>query len=415
MNLTKLEFKKILRGKIVLIAIIAAMGLNVFTLLVGGSQDMYSAQAPAFRTNIAAIQEQYGYFAGAITDEWTAKYTAEDEAILRDPANRVSEQEQERIKQELRENGVDTDYAEQNLSVYFLTEDARRLHARYEPMAFSSFWYKNAADYAQSLGSAYREKFPGAKGEALAADAENRYNYLAEEYTAYFNYDWGYEKLRNMMTTYPLTIGLVILIALAPLFSNEYSRKTDALILTAKHGKKRLITAKIKAGLLLGVGIWAVITLVNIILVFALYGTAGSEAYWQNWIVDWAPFPWNQGTITVISVITGLVGAVFLSIAVMFISSLSKTPFAAIIAGAIVLLLPMLDFAFTTIPFINRLYCFSPSVVLIGIREWQWFDLAYIFGKAVPVQYLIGAFVAAAGTVAAFVSVRVFRSHQVEN
>lgn len=112
-------------------------------------------------------------------------------------------------------------------------------------------FYKSANRYGQMMAYQYKSLYSGNKGEILTAKAEEMYGDLAENYTAYYNYDLGYWKLRNIHVNYPFSIGLFVLIGLAPLFSAEYSKKTDAIVLSSKHGKRKLIFAKIKAALFL--------------------------------------------------------------------------------------------------------------------------------------------------------------------
>ena len=94
----------------------------------------------------------------------------------------------------------------------------------------------------------YLNTFHGEKGTALAFDTQKRYGYFATQYTANYNYDYGYgyQKVRNLMMTYPYTIGVIVLIALAPLFSSEYARKTDAFLLSSQNGKEKLAHSKIE-------------------------------------------------------------------------------------------------------------------------------------------------------------------------
>lgn len=417
MSITIFELKKVIRNPIVWIVLIGVVFLDIFTILVGGSQYEYSANAAAFQTNIAQIQENGAYFAGAMTDEWAERYIAEAEAIRNDPANRVSEDEAVQIKQKLLDQGFAEDYIEDYLGFYFVREDVIRSneYQRYEDVEFSAQFYDRAAEMSEYLSQYYRDAYPGAKGEALAAKAEDLYDYLAGEYTAYYNYDYGYQKVRNMMTLYPLTIGLLVLVALSSIFSSEYSKRTDALILTSKHGKRRLIYSKFKAGLLVSFFAWLLITVMNLILIFSLYGATGWEAYWQNWLVDWAPFAWSQGQITIVSMATGLLGVLFFSFIIMFISSFSKSPFISIIAGAVILLFPMFDFAFTNNSVVNTVYSFLPTRVLMGITIWQGFDLAYLFGKAIPIQYVIIVSAVILSLCTMPIAYSCFRNHQVEN
>ena len=419
MSLMKFELKKILKAPVTVIAIIAVLLLNLYMLLLGSQDSSYcssGAYIAPYQTDIARLQQEGAYFRGEINDAWFQKYYAEADAIRNDPANHVNEEERERIRQE-DFRGYTAEAISELGSFIYMKESVLRSdeYQKYEDMEFSAHFYERAAQTGLVVAADYRERYPDAKGEAFAAKAEEMYNYMAQDYTAYYNYDLGYHKLRIMHTTFPLTIGLMILISLSPIFASEYSGKTDALLLTAKHGKRKLIYAKLKTGILFAILAWMSIELINTLLIFKIYGTAGAEAYWQNWLSEWAPFPWNQLQITLVTVVTSFLGAIFLSGVVMLISAFSKNQFISLLAGALVLLLPTFRYAFANSEIFQMIYCFLPANVLMGIVEWQWFDLANIFGRIVPLQVIILATSVLVAVAGMFVSIFTFRRHQVEN
>lgn len=414
MRLTGFELKKSMVSLFIWVVWAVVIGLNIFSILTGGSQDEYAANAPAFRTDIQRIKDQRSYFAGPITQEWIDRYQREAEDILRDPQYRVSDEDAEEIIARQMARGY-TEEAVKDSLYLFLNENGSLEYDKYEDVQFASQFYSNALRFGENMAEYYLETFPGEKGAALAADTRARYQSLATKYTAHYNYDYGYQKVRNMMTIYPYTIGVMILIALAPVFSSEYARKTDALLLSSRDGKKRLAHAKIGAGLLTALAAWGIITALNLTIIVTVYGTTGWEAFWQNWVIDVAPFPWNQGQITVIAVMTSLLGSLFFALVVMLISTLSKNQFIAIVVGAAVLLFPMFDFAFTNNYFVNMLYNFLPTRIMMGIRIWQGYDLLYFAGRTFPYQYAAIAFAVICSICVCPLAVHFFTSHQAEN
>jgi len=416
MSLTKYELMKILKTPVTTIAISMVLLLNLYMLLLGSQNENYRANESPFQTDIERLKQEKAYFAGAITDEWYQSYKAEVDAIINNPSNHVSETEKEQIRQELKIYYSDEAIANMGNFIY-LKESVMRSdeYRKYEDMEVSSHFYEKAAQFRFRIADEYRERYPGVKGETLAAKTEEMYGRLAREYTANYNYDYGYWKLRNMHTTYPFTIGLIILIALAPIFASEYSGRTDALLLTTKHGKRRLVYAKLKAGLLFAILSWSAIELINTLLIFSIYGATGAEAYWQNWLIDWSPFPWSQLQITLVTIATSFLGAIFLAGAVMLISAFSKNQFVSLLIGGVMLLLPVLSLSLTDYGVFQTIFNFMPTRVLTAINEWQWFDLAYLFGKAVPLQYVIIVTAVILLTVSMFICFFTFKRHQVEN
>lgn len=415
MKLTRFELKKIICTPIVWIVFIAVIILNVFSILTGGEQRQYAANSPAFHTNIQKLQKQYAYFSGPITQEWIDRYQQEAEAILNDPQYRVGEDEVEEIVQTyMSQYGYKEETVRENLYL-FLNEQGKTEYEKYEDVQVASMFYINAKKFGDRMAEYYQSAYPGRKGTVLASDTQEKYNYLATEYTANYNYDFGYQKIRNMMTTYPYTIGVVTLIALAPLFSSEYVKRTDALLLSSKNGKQKLAYTKIKAGLFVAFFAWGIITILNLILIFSLYGLTGWEAFWQNWLTDVAPFPWTQGQVTVIAIITSLLGSLFFAQIVILVSSISKNQFVSIVTSATILLFPMFDFAFTNSYFINMLYNFLPTRIMMGIRIWQGYDLLYFVGHTVPYQYIAIIFAVIVSACICPLTAYSFIKHQVGN
>lgn len=408
MRLTLYEIKKVFKSPIVWAALVLTVAINIFQILTGSA-------APVLNTDIQELQKRYAHFAGPITQEWVNHYQQEANSILKDPKYQVSKEEAEAIVQRVVSESGYTEETVRNNLIYFLNEAGEKEYEKYEDVAFASNFYKYAQNTGEQIAQHYRDNFPGNKGETLANYTQDRYTYMASEYTANYNYSFGYKNIRNIMTIYPYTLGLVILVSLAPLFSSEYSRRTDALLLTSKNGKKKLAHAKLAAGLLATVVVWSIITVLNIIIIFSLYGTIGWEAFWQNWVSTLSPFPWSQGTAMVIAIFTSLFGMLFFACVLMLISSISKNQFTSIIVGAVILLFPIFDFAFTSNHTISMIFNFFPSRIMMGERIWQGFDLFYLAGVVLPYQYIVIASTIIISTCTIPIATHFFAKHQVEN
>lgn len=416
MSLTRFELKKIVCSPIVFIASAVLLLINIYSLLFS-SQTGYKAIQSPFDTNIAQLQENGSEFAGAINDEWYNMHIKELQSIIDNPANHVSEEEKQVIRNGFLEKGYSEQGIENMGNYIYLKEEilSSNDYQKYEDVEFSAGFYDNARQCGKMLAYEYKNLYPGDKGEVLAQKTEEMYNALADNYTAYYNYDWGYWKLRNFHMSYPFSIGLLVLIGLSPLFSAEYSKKTDALILSSKHGKKKLIFAKIKAGLIYAVGIWALIEILNTLIVFGIYGTTGAEAYWQNFFMDYAPFPFNQLQITLVTIATSLLGTIYFASVMMLISVCCKNQFVSLLIGGIILFVSCLDFSFTDSDLIQNIYYFTPSRMITAINEWQRFDLIYLFGNAIPVQYVIVVTAVLISLAAMLLCCLTFKHKQVEN
>lgn len=408
MRLILCEMKKVFKGPMVWIALVIAIAVNIVQIISGSA-------APVLSTDIQELKDRYAYFAGPITSEWSQRYQQEADQILTDPQYQVSEEEAEAIIQKYVNEWGYTEETVRDNGALFLNEAGVTAHEKYEDVTVAANFYKYAMDFGEQMAQYYGDTYPGEKGEAFADYTLERYTYLANEYVANYNYDFGYGNIRKIMTVYPYTLGLVVLVALAPIFSSEYSRRTDALLLTSKNGKKRLAHGKLAAGLWTGVILWSIITVLNVAVIFCLYGTAGWEAFWQDWISTVAPFPWNQGIATVAAIFTSLLGTLFFVFILMLVSSISKNQFVSIIIGAVILLFPVFDFGFTGNYAVQMIYNFLPSRMMMGERIWQGFDLFYLAGAVIPYQYIAITFAVVASICTIPVTTHLFVRHQVEN
>ena len=167
------------------------------------------------------------------------------------------------------------------------------------------------------------------------------------------------------------------------LFRSEYARKTDGLILTAKHGRKKVAAGKLGAGFLSAGLIWGIFVWVDAVLAFAVYGPEGASAFWPGGGFQALPYPWSQGQALAVGLATSLLGAACFSGLVMLISSLCRSRFACVVIGAVLLLVPMIGYP--EIPRLTPVFPYTPTSLLRGTYLWESFHLIPVFGQ--PVQY----------------------------
>ena len=418
MTLIKYEFKKIITSPVMKIVLPLFFLLNIYSLVFGEHYESYSASQSPLNADIQQSQENGAYFKGVIDDEWCSKYALEVQVFRDNPEHHVSEIEKEAIRQNYRDKGYTEEAIAKMSNFIYIIPSIFKSNAynRYEPIESLAIpYYDNAKKVGDEFAEKYLNQYPDEKGMVLAEKTQELYGTLINDDTVQYNYNMGFQKLRDMHTTYPLSIGIIILIALSPLFATEYSSKTDSLILPTKHGKRKLVYSKIIVGLLFSVSIWAGIQLTNVLIIYGFYGYIGGESFWQNWLLDYAPFLFNQLEITVVTVLTSLLGVLFLASAVMMISAISKNGFISLLLGGMLLLVPLLQFSFTYNNTVQTLYSFLPTRLLSAINIWQPFGLVYLFGQAIPIQYIIIFSAIICIIVLNVLSFCRFKSHQVEN
>ena len=134
---------------------------------------------------------------------------------------------------------------------------------------------------------------------------------------------------------------LAICIVIAPVFSGEYQAGTDAVILSAKYGRTKLITAKLAASLLFGTIAFAFHMVTACAIPLAAFGVSGWNLPMQiaNTAIPY-PLTFLQGTMRNIGILyLVLLGMIGLTL---FLSSRMKSPYLVLIVLVPVLFIPML-------------------------------------------------------------------------
>lgn len=137
-------------------------------------------------------------------------------------------------------------------------------------------------------------------------------------------YKDGYQRFFSLSVTTIVIILFVISFCISPIFNEEYSKKTDSLILTSKNGKKSFIYAKIFTS----ISVSFILTLLFIFSTYftcmAIYGFDGTNAQIQL-LIPAITYPFTMLDATILVTITSLFGAFLHTTICMLISSFTKS------------------------------------------------------------------------------------------
>lgn len=376
MNLTKLEFKKIFTP-LTLIAIAVMLAVNLYaTFMFQGVFYVKDSDGPM---SLPEYKARISRHSGAITPEWIAARNAEVQAILNDPENQKNEEEMEELRRELVNKGYSDAMIEDTVS-----RPQNRLNAKglseYDQTEFYIYaanFYNHAEDEKQYLLDRY------ASDEAVCADITERYDRLINDYTAYYDYDLAYSNIQYAAANvFPFTIGVPVLIGLAPLFARERARKTDALILSSKRGRCDVARSKICAGALFTALVWFIMAASVTAYALIFFGAQGFGSLWQSFTDITSPFSWTFGQAVIIELLTCLAGTLFFAFVVILFSELTRSMFVAVILGAALLITPMV------LNIISEAAMFLPTLIMRGVAIWSAYFPAKLFGSVVPLQYV---------------------------
>ncbi len=186
---------------------------------------------------------------------------------------------------------------------------------------------------------------------------------------------------------------LMIAICLANVFSVEHLRKTDAVILCSRYGKKQLYAAKMLAGITFGMVTSFVLFGVSAISRIVVYGADGLHAALQI-VFPMSSWTMSVGGAVLVLFFTAIVISVLYSVAIMVLSELLKNSIAVMAIPVGIMFLTMLvdiPYQFRTL---SQIYDLLPTNLLV---TWAFWDdrLVSIFGKYLtnfqiaPIIYLM--------------------------
>lgn len=158
-----------------------------------------------------------------------------------------------------------------------------------------------------------------------------------------FQYSWteGWSSLLgSTLADTGMVMGLFIAIILAPLFAGERQRGMQPLILTTKNGGRQTALAKAAAGFVFTLELFGLMAAGSILLQLLFMGTQGWNMPIQC-VKMIATAPWNLLQAEIYEYDFALFGCLGYAGAVMLISSLCRSSFAAILSGLAVLYIPM--------------------------------------------------------------------------
>ncbi|MBU5485562.1 ABC transporter permease [Clostridium sp. MSJ-11] len=156
-----------------------------------------------------------------------------------------------------------------------------------------------------------------------------------------FSYTDGYTRFFVLINTLGLTAAFVMAICVAPLFSGEYVSGADQLILASKHGKNKLIAAKLFTGFSLAAVICLVLIALSYGLSMGIFGADGSNAPLQLYEIL-LPYPLTMGQTALLLVLCTFFACLMTAAITMLLSAKLKSPFGVIVLVGVLLIGPML-------------------------------------------------------------------------
>ena len=236
--------------------------------------------------------------------------------------------------------------------------------------------------YQNSLQSALFRKFSDMNGNWNGLSVSDVFG--NEEIK--IGYTHGWLKTSENMVRIFIVLSLVVAIMTAPVFSGEYGG-VDNIILTSKYGKTKCATAKIIGSILAALIVTIVVSAINLIYAFILYGNGGLDCS-----ILFAPADFVEGYIP-FNITCG---------------TLLKYQMVALVASAAIYLFPIMLPVTETSPLfkiITLLPLYHAQFVSLMSVEQISGNVLYAL-MAVPVALILMG-------IGVFISRRIFAKHQV--
>ncbi len=336
--LMKYEFLKILRKKSTITVMAASLLLTAFLFSLPILQYQTYNQDGVIKgsAGIAYTKSQYQDISVPITEEYVEKTITEYQKLFENPDN------------------VGYDGSEKFLigDAYWNFVAPREKQLRMIASAYDSPGENSGFNKLPELDLANGAKFYQMRNEKI----ESLLNAPSRELSAQQKEYWGnmsskvetplqygyHEGWEIIMSSFELLMFalLAVCIVIAPVFSGEYQAGTDAVILSGKYGKTKLVTAKIISSMLFGVLAFTLHVTVAFGLPLAAFGADGWNLPLQAaGLTIPYPFTFLQAALTNLGVIY-LVLLAMIALTLL-LSAKMKSPFLVLVILVPVLFLPL--------------------------------------------------------------------------
>ena len=343
--------------------------------------------------------------------EWNGPLTEERFAIARQELSELEAQREEDWEKYI------ADHQNQNVVIFEWDKTlGSKLGVRFDLVnRWERFENRNA------LTADLREEIRNAE----AADKKDfnylknltHYNMLSGLKPPSGDYFRGWMQLIDFAYTFSFVfLGALILLTLAPVFAEEYAVKMDSLILSSRHGRKKIVTAKIVASLLAVFSYAVIFLIMNVTVNSMLFSLDGSRVALQELFkYRFSPFNLNVSQYFFIQQATHLFGAAAFSFLVLLLSVFSRSSLIPFFTGGAVYAGPFFLTRVLNIEheLIQRLMDFSYSQLIMVEELFSNFHVINLFGMPVLYLYAIYFFFLLLSAVTIFLIYSGFAKRQV--
>lgn len=336
--LVKYEFLKILRKKSTIIVMAISLLLTAFLFGLPILQYQTYNQNGVIKgfEGIAYEKEQYKDLTVPITDEYAAQTITEYQKLFENPENVGYDGSEKFLIGDAYWNYV---APRENL----LSMIASAYDSPSENSGLSKLPELDLTDGAKFYQSRNEkiESLLNTPSRDMSTEQKEYWSNMSSKVEAPLQYGY-HEGWKIIMSSFELLMFalLAVCIVIAPVFSGEYQAGTDAVILSGKYGKTKLVTAKIISSMIFGVLAFTLHIIVAFGLPLAAFGTDGWNLPLQI-AGTTIPYPFTFLQATLINL--GVIYLVLLAMIglTLLLSAKMKNPYIVLIVLVPVLFIPL--------------------------------------------------------------------------
>lgn len=224
-------------------------------------------------------------------------------------------------------------------------------------------------------------------------------------------YTCGWLKTSENMVRIFVVLSFVIVIMTAPVFSGEYGGVAN-IILTSKYGKTRCATAKIVGSIIATLVVTTVVSAINLVYAFILYGSSGLDCSIlfapAGLVESYIPFNITCGTLLKYQILLAFTSTISITGITLVLSAVCKNQMAALAVSAAMYIFPVMLPVFETSPLFK-------IIALLPLYHVQFVSLMSVEQISGNVLYALMAVPVALifMGIGIFISRRIFAKHQV--
>lgn len=336
--LIKYEFLKILRKKSTLIVMVVSLLLTAFLFVLPIMRYQTYNQYGVIKgtEGIAYEKAQAEKYAVPLTEDYVTETIQDVQKLFENPDNIGTDGNEQFLIGDAYWNNIAP--REKMLTLIAKAYSKPNEYVGYNSMP--DLDVSNGADFYQAMESK-RENILNAPSSNLSNDQKDYWRNMASNINMPLKYGY-FEGWEIITTSFELLMFaiLAICIVIAPVFSGEYQAGTDAVILSGKYGKTKLITAKILASLLFGTIAFVLHIIVACGLPLIAFGIDGWNLPLQAAGLS-IPYPFTFLQATLINV--GVIYLVQLAMIglTLLLSAKMKSPYLVLIVLVPILFIPL--------------------------------------------------------------------------